>query len=309
MAVVAILVTLVVQVLGAFVGQAKESATKVTISKIQGLLSSRQQAFDRLMKRRGYLQTTPEYLQASGYNEPIRSILAIKLLEIKYFPQRYPEVNTGLQLNFTKVSAATSGEILYDFLTQSNVLGDTPIGVDAFSPSEARDVDNNGLPEFYDAWGNPLRFYRWPTRLFRSGGEVLTPDPNDSTKNRWTGSPITTTDVANAKILFTTLPSTMYLGSLSYDLARDPDDPLGLCENIPNPNGNPENLNFEALPPPGFHTPSTYHVMLVVSAGPDGQLGLYEPDDLANYGHLAAVSNQDALADNIVYLNVRAGGK
>jgi hypothetical protein len=28
---------------------------------------------------------------------------------------------------------------------------------------------------------------------------------------------------------------------------------------------------------PGFGTPDTYHAFLIVSAGPDGNLGLYEP--------------------------------
>ncbi len=50
---------------------------------------------------------------------------------------------------------------------------------------------------------------------------------------------------------------------------------------------------------------------LIVSAGPDGLLGLYEPDDYKNYGYLAQPipGQEDALTDNIMYLNVRAGGK
>src|SRR5262249_38680487 len=27
---------------------------------------------------------------------------------------------------------------------------------------EVQDTDNDGLPEFVDAWGEPLQFYRWP---------------------------------------------------------------------------------------------------------------------------------------------------
>jgi prepilin-type N-terminal cleavage/methylation domain-containing protein len=31
-----------------------------------------------------------------------------------------------------------------------------------FSPTEIGDTDGDGLPEFIDAWGEPLQFYRWP---------------------------------------------------------------------------------------------------------------------------------------------------
>jgi hypothetical protein len=38
-----------------------------------------------------------------------------------------------------------------------------------------------------------------------------------------------------------------------------------------------------------FHTPDTYHIPLIVSGGPDKEIGLYEPNDIANFGNLAAV--------------------
>ena len=33
---------------------------------------------------------------------------------------------------------------------------------DDFSDREVKDTDGDGLPEFVDAWGQPLQFYRWP---------------------------------------------------------------------------------------------------------------------------------------------------
>src|SRR5262249_40220863 len=116
-----------------------------------------------------------------------RQMLATKLLHAKYFPQRYAEVyitssniwqKPGGQASIYGNPAASgnpvldSSEILYDFLTQSNVLGNPPVAGDTFSPAEVKDTDNDGLPEFIDAWGNPLRFYRWPTRFFRSQGQI-----------------------------------------------------------------------------------------------------------------------------------------
>jgi hypothetical protein len=58
-----------------------------------------------------------------------------------------------------------------------------------------------------------------------------------------------------------------------------------------------------------MHTPATYHILLVISAGPDGVLGLFEPDDVANNGHLGQIKDSNALNDDIVSLSIRAGGK
>ena len=33
---------------------------------------------------------------------------------------------------------------------------------DDFTDKEVHDTDGDGLPEFVDAWGQPLQFFRWP---------------------------------------------------------------------------------------------------------------------------------------------------
>ena len=50
--IIAILMTLVIGVVGGFLTQARDAATKTTLNKIQGLLNSRAQAFDRLKASR-----------------------------------------------------------------------------------------------------------------------------------------------------------------------------------------------------------------------------------------------------------------
>jgi hypothetical protein len=332
--IIAVLMTLVIRVVGAFITQSRDAATKATISKNQGLINSRAQAFNRLVMRKGFLPGSVEMQYVtqyySGASASTQNALATKLLELKYFPQRVQELGNSVSATqqtqvhqlyanlITKYLAVfslpqppgqniasldkynpaldanhtlRSSEILYDFLTQSNVLGNPPIGADAFTDAEVKDTDGNGLPELIDAWGNPLRFYRWPTRFFRSGGVTSSPGTVPATL-----ATISPPDVANAKTLFASLP--VFSGNLANDLNRDPDDPLRSCIGI---------SNFEQ----NFHTPATYHVLLIVSAGPDGQLGIYEPDDVPNFGYLAQPipNQQDSLTDNIVYLNVRAGGK
>lgn len=296
--IIAVLLLLTIRVMGAFIGQARDAATQATLRKVNGLLHERANAVYRLEQRSGYLATTPQYNQAAGIllnlptANPYRSsvalqkILTLKLLAVKFFPQLPVEVTDAtLYPNIVNVPLSNP-ELLYQFLTQSNIVGSTPIGTDAFSTSEVKDIDKNGYPEFVDAWGNPLYFYRWPTRLFRASGSAE-PTP---------ANPRGTIDATNAKVLFSTLPS--FSGDLTIDLARDPEDPLRLCLNA-----------FTSFEGSGFHTAATYHVMLVVSAGPDGILGLYPPNDTANKGHLAAVRDPEALYDDITYLNIRAGGR
>jgi prepilin-type N-terminal cleavage/methylation domain-containing protein len=303
--IIAVLMTLTIYVVGSFVTQAREAATQATIRKIQSMLNQRAEALQRMLKRKGYLDGSNEFLTtgralANTYsisNAQLQRILATKLIYRKYFPQQLSEVDLTLQPTFQGVSSASSGEILYDFLTQANVLGDLPIGTDAFTPNEVRDTDGNGLLEFVDAWGNPLRFYRWPTRLFRPAGYGNGASPNSI-------------DITNARVLISTLPS--FTGNPQYDLSRDPEDPLRLCTMFHTNATNPLNIEFEdAFASAGVYmnTAGTYHVMLVVSSGPDGILGLYEPNDTTSKGHLAAVRDTNDLADDITFLSHRAGGK
>ncbi len=53
-------------------------------------------------------------------------------------------------------------EALYALLVE----GQGPLGTvfnrDDFTDKEVQDTDGDGLPEFVDAWGEPLQFYRWP---------------------------------------------------------------------------------------------------------------------------------------------------
>jgi hypothetical protein len=53
-------------------------------------------------------------------------------------------------------------EMLYALLVE----GQGPLGSvfnrEDFTEQEVQDTDGDGLPEFIDAWGEPLRFYRWP---------------------------------------------------------------------------------------------------------------------------------------------------
>ncbi len=72
-----------------------------------------------------------------------------------------PNLNpTSAQYSHTHITARS--EMLYAMLVE----GAGPLGsvfnADEFTTKEVQDTDNDGLPEFVDAWGQPLQFFRWP---------------------------------------------------------------------------------------------------------------------------------------------------
>jgi prepilin-type N-terminal cleavage/methylation domain-containing protein len=76
--------------------------------------------------------------------------------------------NASDQTTFTTALAITHkhstarSEMLYAVLVE----GRGPLGSvfnrDDFTDREVQDTDGDGLPEFVDAWGQPLQFFRWP---------------------------------------------------------------------------------------------------------------------------------------------------
>ena len=73
---------------------------------------------------------------------------------------------------------ATNGELggkafeecLYMWVT----MGDRE-AVEKFQPDEIADTDGDGYPEFVDAWGNPIKFLKWPTG-FAAESEIMSGD-------------------------------------------------------------------------------------------------------------------------------------
>ena len=351
-ALIAILAGLTLRVAVGVINQGREAATKTTLQKVQRLINSRLEEFNRRFGGNDpsslyRLETTPEYLLAgqmlvdnSGTKASgnARRILARKLLYIKYFPQSARELDPGLQPElYTALSALggpnstsdveteiSSAEILHDLVVNSTSLGDVGVGLDNFLNSEIADTDGDGRKEFVDGWQQPIVFYRWPMLLFWPGFQVQ--NNTDATLAQFANASPT---AEQAQLLISTLPVNT---SLANHLARDPQDPLNLL-------GNAKEFAQGGLMPPGdvrlqseiapyaqvagFHFPGTFHCPLLVSAGPNGVLGLQLPTywtgtgtSPTHYGYLgqydsslSAADLVDALSDNITSLNIRAGGR
>lgn len=256
-AIIGVLMGLIGAVVAGMVANAREKATKTTLTKIDGLLEQRLRGIDQFM-------TKEERRKIYNFNTPAKKAEAVKREMRAQFPVNFdeapqlrdrmvndPDLNVQIG-NHTRNTE--SSEILYYLLTKTNVLGVPAISADDFLSSEVGDTDQDGLNEFIDNWGRPLVYYRWPTRLVRPDDDDDMTDPNPLRR-----------DIAG--LLIPGVPDTA--------LGQDPDDALGDFADTP------------AFNEQDFHTPGTYHTLLIVSAGPDGELGLYEPWQTSNFGHLA----------------------
>jgi len=65
------------------------------------------------------------------------------------------------RLNLHNHKTARS-EVLYAILVEGSGPFGSIFNRDDFTDKEVQDTDGDGLPEFVDAWGQPLQFYRWP---------------------------------------------------------------------------------------------------------------------------------------------------
>ena len=302
--------------------------------------AQKSQTFRRLVRElhraidRGTHAPTIPYIP--GFSQSAAEILAVKLSIRAAFPQYLAEVidptdSTAPTVqqrivndskitptpDFSKHTPVTeSAEVLYYALTRMEVYGYPPVSVDEFSTTEVQDTDGDGLLEFVDGWGRPLRFYRSPTRLIKPYG-ALGPDnvPGNSGnddgaletaagnvsfaeslselgyRNAATGAYSDDLVIPNewrqfAALFISGLPRAPALAGQYDTLNEDPDDPYGLLVqqlSILNARstGSPSSVvtvqQFANLELGLFPTFDTFHTPLVVSAGADGVLGILEP--------------------------------
>lgn len=292
------------------IGGAKVAATRATIVKVQGLLQARIDSVLRKDPDRTLVDTLA--VPARFPNRKQAEAMARKFTFRQAFPQTWTEIATyypnllilsSETAPMTTTPAAESSEVLLFLLTRANVLGYPPEGVGEFHSAEMRDTDSNGKMELVDAWGNPLRFYRWPTRLVRGAA--------------WAAGGFTPSPTARA--MMPSLPTT------TSDLIHDSDDKYGFLRVTGTAQTGltaAEATIFEQGAAPmanrffnlgAFHTPETYTVPLIISAGPDYATGIYEPSDTSTttFGYLAnpdpALTNNTF--DNVSNFNIRSGGK
>lgn len=347
--IIAFLAAVLIVAAGPLIGSSKQKATQATLAKIDQLLAKRMDAFHRMAERQ--LRLNPNSVDyVLGFKTAMRTALPQSLNEYRLYcskganppgfnrPPGSPDPDPKTE----------SSEMLYLALTKGAIFGIEAVDSDAFSSSEVTDTDQDGLMEFVDAWQQPLRFYRWPTRLIRPA-----PSGSEGMSQSISGAGYTFPITVGLQSTGAPTPAFAVFGPMSpppfgltgsrgsgaqrqYELqdplAQDADDPRGrLSPDLTSGNLHlPPGLQFRTpagtmivVPQTGlvsaaqyeaaFHTPDTYHVLLVVSAGADRQLGLFEPNDVTNFGHLAQPVMSDTtfadVTDNLSNVKIQAGGK
>lgn len=270
-----ILIPITLQVLGV----SREAATKATVKKLHELMQKRLDAFNRGFDASFKRQYGEDWQPATPWHVEFRKsqFRAVFLI--------------GPAM--TGSTPADNAEILYTLLKDVEGLGSSADDANEFGSLEVGDTDGDGNLEFLDGWGNPIRYYPYPTRLIK-------PDGHDGTAGGNGGVNLS----KGASIHFGGLPNTIA------ELNNDQDDPFGVLIFYADTDADGSlSANELARFENRFkHTYSTYHTPLIVSAGPDGETGLFEPYDVQNKGHLAAGrGNTDPMEDNITNHNTRTG--
>ncbi len=181
---------------------------------------------------------------------------------------------------------------------------------DDFSDREVKDTDGDGLPEFVDAWGQPLQFFRWPL-LYNSQtqkGQVIdywdyTQTPPQSEPVEWFNPPYRSVFEAREQDPLDPNQQLMAPAWWSSAAAANPSSPFAttgppataLTGTAGSVGGSGGVVAFEyffhRLTEPFQHTGNTslfwdrgsvfpyrrafVSKPLIVSSGPDGQLGIF----------------------------------
>jgi prepilin-type N-terminal cleavage/methylation domain-containing protein len=322
-AIIGLLATILIVALRGGIAGSRQQATKSTIVKVSGLLRQRADAFNRIDFKSAFAKQIEALQYGQGLSPDLAEVLARKQMYALHFPQTWDEVNALIVYKYNPINPQTgqvdptiiftvpaasnrrpdceSAEVLYWLLTndKSPSLGYTQEGTDNFTGAVA-DTDGNGFPEFVDGWEHPLRWYRWPTRLIRLTARTTNPP---------TWVPVSLADLDVARVLMPDLPIvSLGTGSPTQVLSSDPDDPQALIERAYESQFSPyfSAPTFED----NFHTIGTYFSPLIVSAGPDGQLGLNEPSDRGmGRGYWANPVGDSSHLDNITNHQIRSGGR
>lgn len=203
-----------------------------------------------------------------------------------------------------------NSELLYLFLTDGAGAGEARVNAERLPARHKMDQNSNGLPEFVDDWGSPIRFYGWTHRLTRPDGNGMPIDQSLFNKTAHLLSTAQTLPATPAPY-----PATIY----NHAINQDPDDPTGALSDRMTATGLftvPFDVDLDVVMDPMFvdiHTcpafdEESYHALdtrglsMVISAGPDRVLGLIEPTEQTNPDQRTAMpilTLIDALYDNV----------
>jgi len=174
MVVVSVIVILLAMVLVGYIGaleMAKSARTRGQIAKLNAIVMGEYEAFQtrRVPLVIGMSRTQDRTAAAARRVAARRELMRMELPDRKSDVLDAPVTGiavTAKAQRFRNLAAAgwtrelEGAEALYMIVR----LGDQTSGesmLDFFRESEIGDVDNDGMNEFLDGWGRPIRFFRW----------------------------------------------------------------------------------------------------------------------------------------------------
>ena len=165
-----------------FVVGARESATSATIMKANGIIQDRVRSFRETDFSDAAISGRDSWnfnYPSAKIDSPLAEVLIRKARFKKAFPQAFAELDQSQINRFFPTNYPPSGLyqprfesgiVLFAVLSKGETFGAATPGEDTFTGAEVKISPETGsLPCLVDAWGEPLRFYRWPTRLIRCG--------------------------------------------------------------------------------------------------------------------------------------------
>lgn len=174
MLILTVLVAMSFSALAGAAEQARVARTKTVIAKLDQLITEKYESYRTRRVRTA--ANNDATISARNRLNVIRELMRMELPDRMSDVQNDPVVlgnppgplgRPALSRSYQRRAAATSwsaehqsAECLY-LIISSMREGDSSV-LEFFAPSEIGDVDADGMPEFLDAWGQPIEFIRWP---------------------------------------------------------------------------------------------------------------------------------------------------
>lgn len=316
MSIIAIMASMVLVGLYSAQSAGKESKTKALIAKLDSIIKNRWESYRTRRVPVNLPVGMPRAESAKARLDALRDLMRLEM------PDRWSDVTDNPAAPFASVNnpmpiTIARPSVSAGYLRKYNALVSPPSGQyagaeclylivmsglseegdarEVFKPGDVGDVDGDGMREFIDAWGQPIKFIRWPAGfqlselqiVFRgsstgSGGTAnVTGNALSTTAGAYLGGAIIATDPSSPYDFdvsqwgrITDFQSTGFgAGTVKYSqsvsvnggvviLAPDPFDAAGV---------------YSAGTTPGF---ATYP--LIYSAGPDRCYGMTADFDSMN---------------------------
>lgn len=201
MLVVVMIITMLAGLTLSAVGSARNAAaaarTRATIEKINRVIMKRYASYQYRKVDIGATAGKTKLQVAQAKLNALRILIRHEMPDragdlTAFNGEALPAITKMYTTKFNKSSDTShaSAELLYMI-----VMAD-PVGAGMFSEGEVGDNDQDGLPEFVDGWGRPIRYILWPAGYFSSdkceSDLQVTPD---STNSKFVHDPFDTANI------------------------------------------------------------------------------------------------------------------